>query len=228
MAFPAGRHSDIAIAAQLLFLAGFIDAIAFVVLKGSFVAFMSGNSTIMGASVAASRWSTLALVAGLVVAFFAGAVGGGAISRWGGPRSPVWVLVTVTGTLLLGTLIAVTVSPTAGMIVIAYATGAINSALSHTSSVEGGLTYVTGTLVKSAHALVASLGTDRPWAWLAVFWMWPVFVLGAVGGGFAERHWGVAGLWVAIALAGSALVLTVVEASSPADPRPDGTESGAG
>ena len=92
----------------------------------------------------------------------------------------------------------------------------------------GGLTYVTGTLVKSAHELVASLGTDRPWAWLAVFWMWPVFVLGAVCGGFAERHWGVAGLWAGVAIAACTLLLRVAETLSRGNSRSDGTERAAG
>nr|WP_231895811.1 DUF1275 family protein [Gordonia sp. LAM0048] len=226
--FLSSAHPDIAIAAALLFVAGLIDAIAFFVLKGSFVAFMSGNSTIMGASAAAGRWSTIALVAGLVVAFFSGAAGGAAISRWGGKHAPVWILGAVTGALLAGTVVALAASPTAGMIVVAVATGAINSALSHTSTVQGGLTYVTGTLVKSAHELVASLGTDRPWAWLSVFWMWPVFVLGAVCGGFAERHWGVAGLWVGVLISVGALALRVAETSSRRNSRSDGTERAAG
>lgn len=226
--YLSSNHPDIAIAAALLFLAGLIDAIAFVVLKGSFVAFMSGNSTILGASTAAGGWSTIAVVAGLVAAFFGGAVGGAALGRWGGQHSPVWVLVAVTVTLLAGTVVALTASPTAGMIVVATATGAINSALSHTSTVPGGLTYVTGTLVKSAHELVASLGTDRPWAWLAVFWMWPVFVLGAVCGGFAERHWGVAGLWAGVAIAACTLLLRVAETLSRGNSRSDGTERAAG
>ncbi|MFT4394588.1 YoaK family protein [Gordonia lacunae] len=226
--YLSSTHPDIAIAAALLFVAGLIDAIAFFVLKGSFVAFMSGNSTIMGASVAAGRWSTIALVAGLVVAFFGGAVSGAAISRWGGTRSPVWILVAVTVALLAGTVVALTASPTAGMIVVAVATGAINSALSHTSTVQGGLTYVTGTLVRSAHELVASLGTERPWAWVAVFWMWPVFVLGAVCGGFAEQHWGVAGLWVGVLLAACALLLRLAETSSRGNSRSNGTERAAG
>ncbi|MET4165236.1 MULTISPECIES: YoaK family protein [Gordonia] len=226
--FLSSAHPDIAIAAALLFVAGLIDAIAFFVLKGSFVAFMSGNSTIMGASAAAGRWSTIALVAGLVVAFFSGAAGGAAISRWGGNHAPVWILGAVTGALLAGTVVALTASPTAGMVVVAVATGAINSALSHTSTVQGGLTYVTGTLVRSAHELVASLGTDRPWAWVAVFWMWPVFVLGAVCGGFAERHWGVAGLWAGVLIAACALLLRVVETSSRGNSRSEGTERAAG
>ncbi|MFE0751630.1 YoaK family protein [Gordonia sp. NPDC058843] len=226
--YPGSGHIDVTIAASLLFLAGLIDAIAFFVLKGSFVAFMSGNSTIMGASTAAGRWSAIAVVGGLVVAFFVGAVGGGAISRWGGKQAPVLVLAAVTATLLLGTVVALTASPTAGMIVVAMATGAINSALSHSSTVQGGLTYVTGTLVRSAHELVASLGTDRPWAWLAVFWMWPVFVLGAVCGGFAEQQWGVAGLWAGVLIAAGALVLRVAETSSRGNSRSDGTDRAAG
>lgn len=225
--YLSSRHPDVAIAAALLFVAGLVDAVAFVVLKGSFVAFMSGNSTILGESTSAGRWSTIALVAGLVAAFFGGAVGGAAISRWVA-RSPVWVLVAVTVALLVGTVVALTASPTAGMIVVAVATGAINSALSHTSTVQGGLTYVTGTLVKSAHELVASLGTDRPWAWLSVFWMWPVFVLGAVCGGFAERQWGVAGLWVGVLISVGALALRVAETSSRGNSRSDGTERAAG
>ncbi|WP_238421505.1 YoaK family protein [Gordonia sp. 'Campus'] len=232
MAGSRGRHFDILIAVVLLFLSGLIDAIAFFVLKGSFVAFMSGNSTIIGASVASGRWETFGVVAGLVCAFFGGAVGGGAISRWGGRRAPVEVLVAVNATLAAGTVVALTASTTAGMIVVAAAAGAINSALSHTSTVPGGLTYVTGTLVKAAHQLVASLGTDRPWAWLAVFWMWPVFVLGAVCGGFAERHWGAAALWAGVVLAVFSLLLRLAETSSRSDSGPDsrldGTDRAAG
>lgn len=208
--------SDVPLAAATLFVYGFLDAIAFVVLKGSFVAFMSGNSTVLGASTASSNWQMAIVSALLIILFFAGNVLGASLRRWGGHAAHVQVLAAMAGVVLVGTIIAVTVSPTAGVVAIALAGGLANAALASTTNVHGGLTYVTGTLVKSAHQLVAGIGTDRPWAWLGTFWMWLVFLIGAACGGLGERLAGINALWIAT---GFSLVLLLVPNAERQSPR---------
>lgn len=205
MSEPHDSAVDIPVATLLLILAGYIDAIAFIVLKGSFVSFMSGNTTIVGASLADHSWSVVALTGGLIGLFVAGAMCGAIITRCT-PRHPLrWVLAAVTVTLACATVIATMLAHTPGMLVAAVAAGMINSSLSASTPVKGGLTYVTGTLVLSAHQFVNGWGTDRRWDWVRTFWTWPVFLVGAAAGGYAHHIAGIAALWCAVAWAALAL-----------------------
>ncbi len=199
-------RSDTATAAILLALAGYVDAIAFVVLKGSFVAFMSGNTTIMAASATTDAPNPLAITGALLGLFFAGCVLGAGLARWTGDRSTVVVLAVVIAAMTAGAATAVAASATAGMLVIAVGTGVMNSALARTAAVHTGLSYVTGTLVTSAHRLVDGIGTAHPWAWLKTFRWWLLFASGAAAGGIAYSRLGAPVLWLAPAAAVCALV----------------------
>ena len=70
---------NLALACALSALAGYVDGIGFLHLGGLFVSFMSGNSTRLGVSLAASDWTgaTQALV--LVALFVVGAAAGSLI-----------------------------------------------------------------------------------------------------------------------------------------------------
>lgn len=205
---PATRR-DVAIAALLLLLAGFVDAIAFVVLGGQFVSFMSGNSTTMSASIAAGRWGTVALTGTLVAAFFAGAVLGAVIfHRSDAVHAQPRVLICVLAILLLGSTIATGPSVTAGMLVVAVGMGAVNAVLM-SSPVGGSLTYVTGTLVKTAQALVLGLAAGDPWRWARMLWRWIIFCAGGVAGGLAQRGAGTAALWGGVVLTAVTLVVDI-------------------
>lgn len=66
---PRNDSSDLLLGFWLLGLAGFVDVIAFTVLQGNFVAFMSGNTTILGMSLATGQWG-LAGITGVLILFF--------------------------------------------------------------------------------------------------------------------------------------------------------------
>ncbi|WLP92701.1 YoaK family protein [Gordonia sp. NB41Y] len=216
--------SDVVLGVWLLGLAGFVDAIAFVVLQGSFVAFMSGNSTILGSSTATGHWGLVGLTALLVVLFFGGCFAGAAIVRWVGHAHRV-VMVAIAVVILVGAIVATTASEWSGMVLIALAGGLISSALSAGTDVHVGLTYVTGTLVKAAHQLAAGIGTEHPWSWLSTVGYWFSFAVGAALGGLAFRGFGAQALWIAVGLAVVACVLPVRrETDAPDDapvPAPD-------
>lgn len=197
---------DTLTAALLLFAAGLVDAVAFLVLQGSFVAFMSGNTTIFAAAIADTKIGLLALTGGLIGVFFVGCLVGATLRRWGGKHAVTEVLVGIALAMILGAALA-PVWTTAGMLVIALGTGLVNSALSSSSAVHPGLTYVTGTLVTSAHALVDGIGTEHPMAWLKTFRWWFMFGVGAFFGGLAQVGIGASSLWIAAAVA--VLVLLV-------------------
>lgn len=201
-------RSDTAMAAIVLALAGYVDAIAFVVLKGNFVAFMSGNTTIMAASATTDAPNPLAITGALLGLFFAGCVLGAGLARWAGDRAITVVLAVVIAAMTAGAATAAA-SATAGMLVIAVGTGVMNSALARSASVHTGLSYVTGTLVTSAHRLVEGIGTAHPWAWLKTFRWWLLFVLGAAVGAVAYSRLGAPVLWLAPVLAVCALVCAV-------------------
>lgn len=200
-------HSETLLGAWLLALAGFVDAVAIVVLHGSFVAFMSGNTTILGSSAATGKWQLAGLYALLIALFFGGNVAGAALVRYTGRAAHRLVMASVTAVILAGTLVATTVSEQAGLVTIGVAAGLINSALAQQTDVHVGLTYVTGTLVKAAHQLVDGIGSDRPWAWTGPLGFWAVFAVGAAAGGVAYSWLGTPALWIATGLAGITCLL---------------------
>ncbi|MGO2746962.1 YoaK family protein [Microbacterium sp.] len=199
--------SDVLLGVWMLGLAGFVDAIAFIVLKGNFVAFMSGNSTILGYAVATGHWSLAALSVTLIILFFIGCVVGASIARWAGSGGHRGVMVLIAVLALVAAIVANTASPQMGVMLIAVIGGLMSSALASNTDVKVGLTYVTGTVVKAAHQLVAGIGTAHPWAWLKTFGFWSVFAVGAALGGLAFHGLDTASLWIAAGIAVVACVL---------------------
>lgn len=201
------RSSDVLLGVWLLSLGGFVDAVAFVVLQGNFVAFMSGNTTILASSTATGQWFLAGLSALLICLFFAGCLTGAAIVRWVGSAAHRVLMASVTLMSLAGAIVANTTSTWSGTLLLAVVGGLTNSALATNSDVHVGLTYVTGTLVKAAHQLVAGIRTTHPWSWLATIGYWFAFAVGATLGGLAFHRLGPAALWVAVGWAAVACVL---------------------
>src|SRR5258707_4749276 len=67
---------NVVLACALSAVAGYVDGIGFIHLGGLFVAFMSGNSTRMGVSLAEGQWWSAAKSLGLIALFVVGAAGG--------------------------------------------------------------------------------------------------------------------------------------------------------
>src|SRR3984893_7186608 len=83
---------NIALACALSALAGYVDAIGFLHLGGLFVAFMSGNSTRMGVSLAEGQWLHAAKSLGLIALFVAGGGGRRPVVLGRGVNRQPWVL----------------------------------------------------------------------------------------------------------------------------------------
>ena len=180
-------------------LSGYVDAIGFMSLGGFYVAFMSGNSTLLG--IGAGTWNPhrLELALGLVLAFVVGValgtLAGGTMQR----MRPVGVL------LMVGALLAVAAGLDQGghmlvaSLIMAVAMGAVNTVFNRPGFSGVGLTYMTGTLVRVGQRLAEAL-TGGSWgAVLPDTILWLGMVVGATLGAVAYHYLEVAGLWIGVA-----------------------------
>jgi uncharacterized membrane protein YoaK (UPF0700 family) len=189
-------------------VAGYVDAIGFLLTGGFFVSFMSGNSTRLGIGLAEGT-SQAGFAAVLLVAFVVGVMLGAVTGRIAGRHRQAAVLGLVT--VLLATAVLLH-SLGAGILValpMALAMGAENTVFAEDGEVRIGLTYMTGTLVKLGKRLTSALmGGDR-WSWLPFLLLWSGLAAGAVAGALAYRAFGVHALVGAVVLMA---VMTVVSA----------------
>ena len=191
-----------ALAVGLSALAGYVDAIGFIELGGFFVSFMSGNSTRLGVGLI-ERWHDAAVAGGLIAMFVLGVVAGSLTGRMAGPRRRPIVLLIVAVFLAVAAALSAIGAKQAAVAAIVLAMGAENSVFEQGDDVHIGLTYMTGTLVKFGQRIAAMLmGSDRM-AWAPYLLLWAGLVAGAVAGAATYRWLGVAGLWIAAALAAS-------------------------
>lgn len=232
MVMSLGRGERV-LACSLAGTAGFVDAVGFLELGGYFVSFMSGNLTRLAVSGAEFDVAGIALVGGILTAFFAGAMLGAAVTRiaarrlvalpdegldpggrefrraTGAGRERVVRTVALGCVALLLAVAAVvhTVAPgVVAMACIAAAMGAMNSVFTNAGEVRIGLTYMTGAVVKSAHRLVDVLA-GGPWRPLVQnVSLWVSLLVGGVFGAWAQLTVGGPALWipVAVVLAGLA------------------------
>jgi Predicted membrane protein len=205
----AHRRREVALAAGLSGVAGFVDAVAYVHLGGYFVSFMSGNSTRGGVELANGSVRGWALALGLVASFAFGVMCGTALSRVfpRHHRSVVLVFVSVA-------LTAAALSGTVGQLswatapLMALAMGSENAVFQKNGEVTIGLTYMTGTLVKMAQHLTAALFGGPRTAWLRYFALWGLLSLGAITGAASYGWIGLGSLWIAVALSSVAVLIS--------------------
>lgn len=203
----AAGPSELLLAVWLLVFAGFIDAIAFSALQGNFVAFMTGNTTIAALATATGEWELAVAPAALLVLFFLGCVLGAVVVRFSRRSAHRTLMIVIAALTLVSAVLANTVSQTVGVSLMAIVGGMTSSALASNSDVKVGLSYVTGTLVKSAHDLVSGIGSRHPWAWLRSIRFWFVFAVGALLGGLAYHALHLASMWIALVIAVVACLL---------------------
>jgi uncharacterized membrane protein YoaK (UPF0700 family) len=194
------RRREIALAAGLSAVAGYVDAIGFLKLGGFFVSFMSGNSTRLGVGIATGDWAMARTALMLIGLFVVGATLGALVARAAGEGRRSWVLALEAGLLATGAgLIGLGFGP-AGAGAVVLAMGAENAVFQRNGDVGLGLTYMTGTLVKIGQRIAAALtGGDR-WAWVPFACLWLGLASGGALGAFAYLRWGVLALWAAAAL----------------------------
>lgn len=202
------------LALLLAALAGYVDSLGFLHLGGVFVSFMSGNSTRLAVSLAEGRWQAAGAVAGVLALFVLGAMLGALVAGGEGARSRSRVL-AVEAFLLAGAAVAAGagIAPVAiGLMVMAMAVE--NSVFLRDGEVGVSLTYITGTLVKTGHALAAAMRGGDPWAFRPYMALWAGLVGGALLGAVVYGRLGLDALWPAAAAAmGLALGVRFIRAA---------------
>ncbi|WP_278069567.1 YoaK family protein [Brevundimonas sanguinis] len=202
------------LALLLAALAGYVDSLGFLHLGGVFVSFMSGNSTRLAVSLAEGRWQAAGAVAGVLALFVLGAMLGALVAGGEGARSRSRVL-AVEAFLLAGAAVAAGagIAPVAiGLMVMAMAVE--NSVFLRDGEVGVSLTYMTGTLVKTGHALAAAVRGGDPWAFRPYMALWAGLVGGALLGAVVYGRLGLDALWPAAAAAmGLALCVRFIRAA---------------
>jgi uncharacterized membrane protein YoaK (UPF0700 family) len=190
---------DRRLGAALSSIAGYVDAVGFLMTGGFFVSFMSGNTTRLAIGLAeAGRQAALA--GGLIFAFVLGAVIGALLGRAAGPRRRLATLGLVTVLLALGAVLAAAGMHLAATLAVALAMGAVNTVLADDGEVRVGLTYMTGNLVKLGLAIAGALAGERTTRWPQHLALWTGLLAGAALGALAFAALDAAALWPAVAV----------------------------
>jgi len=200
-----------ALAVCLSALAGYVDAIGFLELRGFFVSFMSGNSTRLGVGLA--RWSPHAMVAaGLVGSFVIGVVAGSLVGHAAKHRRRPAVLALVAVLLGIAAGLSVVGVRTGAIVATGLAMGAENAVFERDGEIHIGLTYMTGTLVKFGQRIAYALLGGEPFGWLPYLSMWLGLVVGATTGALVYPRLGLLSLGLAaLAAAGFALAARMID-----------------
>jgi len=162
---------------------------------------MSGNSTRAAVGVA-SGTGAAAIAGALIASFVGGVIVGSLVGAWAGRRRRRSVIGFVSTLLAAAAGAHVVGLPVmVSALLMAAAMGAENAVFERAGDVGIGLTYMTGTLVKTGQRLTAALrGGDR-WGWLPFLLLWLGLVAGAVLGALSYRALGLHALWIATAWA---------------------------
>lgn len=192
--------------AAISFLAGMTDA-AGLLIAGSFVSFMSGNTTRAAVALADGQTEYAVILLGALLTFVAGNALGIIVAH-NASRRTFRVLSGVT--LILAAAAASTGQylATVQFYGIVLAMGLVNAAVEHIEGLPIGLTYVTGGLSRFGRGIGAWIvGTPRPdWAMQIIPWLG--MAAGGICGAFLERALGAGVLWLACTL--SAIIAIVV------------------
>ena len=189
-----------ALAICLASLAGFVDAIGFLLTGGLFLSFMSGNSTRLAVGLA-EQAAVAGLAATLVASFVSGVVIGSLLAaRWPDIRKSL-VLIAVAGLITLPILLDLGGPAWLPPIPLAMAMGCANTVFQRDGDVTIGVTYMTGALVRLGQRIADALRGGNRWDWLPFLLLWSGLVTGALCGALLYAHFGVRSLWIAVAAA---------------------------
>lgn len=201
---------EVALATGLSAVAGYLDAVGYLVLGGWFVSFMSGNTTELATHLGDSGWQQVGVAAALLGCFFGGVVLGAILIRFGDGRTTVLtattLLVAVTATVSMCVDSQVPV-----MLGLPLAMGTMNATFLSAGEASIGLTYMTGALVKSGQRLVDSFNGGPPMLWLRHLSLWASLLVGGTIGAVTHRWLGATvALWTATGLLAGITLLVVV------------------
>jgi uncharacterized membrane protein YoaK (UPF0700 family) len=203
---------DMALACALSALAGYVDGIGFLHLNGLYVSFMSGNSTRLGASLAAGEWAGALEALGLIALFVMGAAAGCLIVLGGGSNRWPRLLLVEAALLAAAALCSAFDRANVAVAAIVLAMGLENAVFQIQGGAGLGLTYVTGALVKVGQLAAEALKGGARWGWAPNLLLWAALVAGAACGALAYYWINLAAIWFAAtaALALSAIVAVTV------------------
>jgi uncharacterized membrane protein YoaK (UPF0700 family) len=203
---------NIALACALSALAGYVDGIGYLHLGGLFVAFMSGNSTRMGVSLAEGHWLAAFEALGLIALFVIGAAAGSLIVFGRGVHRQPWLLLVEALLLAVAALCYSFGLPNLAVAAIVLAMGLENAVFQIDGGAGLGLTYVTGALVKVGQLVAEALAGGPRWGWAPNLLLWAALVAGSLCGALAYHWINLAAIWfaAAAALALSAIVAVTI------------------
>ena len=167
-------------AIALAFLAGYVDALGFLMTSGFFVSFMSGNSTRLAVGIASDR-SDATAAAILILCFVAGVAGGAIVGAVAGQRQSSAILILVAMLLAAAALMVGHAALWAAGL-LALAMGAENTVFEREGEAPLGLTYMTGSLVRIGFGLAGMVTGRRYPGWGSYALLWLGLVVGAVTG----------------------------------------------
>ncbi|AUH68320.1 YoaK family protein [Gordonia sp. PS3] len=195
----SAHRREIALAVTLSGIAGYLDAVGFLELKGSFVSFMSGNTTELATQLGTGRLGGAGTVASILAMFFCGAVIGAIAARFWDGRTTV--LLTTTVLLAASALACVFVAPSSAFAIgLPAAMGAMNSTFLRKGEVSIGLTYMTGTLVKAGQQLVEAFTGGPRMLWLRNLSLWFALAVGGMIGAATHNLTGpTSAVWISVA-----------------------------
>ncbi len=205
------RHRDVALAAGLSALAGYVDAIGFLTLGGFFVSFMSGNSTRFGVAVATGEWQLAATALGLIGLFVIGVVLGSTAARRAGEGRKSVVLGLEALLLAMGAALLSSGRPLLGMVPVVLAMGVENTVFQKGGDVRVGLTYMTGTLVRVGQRIATALHGGARWDWVPFLLLWIGLAAGGALGALVFLRLGVAALWLAAVVVAVLALLSLLD-----------------
>ena len=200
---------NISLACALSALAGYVDAVGFLHLRGLYVSFMSGNSTRMGVALAQGQWVSAFESLALIALFVIGAGAGSLIVLGHGVHRQPWVLLAEAALLAAGALAYAFDLPAVAIAMIVLAMGLENAVFQIKGGAGLGLTYVTGALVKVGQLAAAALRGGARWAWLPNLVLWAALVAGCICGALVYDRISLSAIWFA---AGGALALSAIVA----------------
>lgn len=220
-------------AVTLATVTGYVDGYGLLAL-GTFLSFMSGNTTQTGAALGQWGWSAAAPTLTAVGSFVSGIFCGTLLVHRGGARTAA-VLHVAIGAALGAVAVAGAarvLSAEAGIALLSFAMGILNTTLSRVGNEPVNITFVTGTLSRvGRHAALAAAGAPledpadgrdthlRRAIFLSTLWLG--FLGGAVLAGVAAprwREWTLLPPAVLLAALGAAALLAPRRFTGPAAP----------
>ncbi|MBY0381386.1 MAG: DUF1275 domain-containing protein [Xanthobacteraceae bacterium] len=187
-----------ALSVVLAGLAGYVDALGFLYLGGFFVSFMSGNSTRLGIGIAINLHEAL-IAGGLIFTFVIGVLIGTIVNAKTRYRmASLWLETTL---LFAAAAVHAFGSDHLAIPLMVMAMGTENTLFHRDGEVSIGLTYMTGTLVKTGQHLAWAILGQAPWGWVPYTLLWLGLIVGGAVGSMAFMAVGLQALWGAFAAA---------------------------